>query len=184
MLVVPVADNDDQAVAVRALLRGTPTAVLVRRRPNRAIALVLGPLDLEPALAALAPADGVIVNRGVEAKAAACDAVAYFGKRLADLVVSRNLRIHGLLPFVMGQSESDETKTPSGKLGYVMDRCVRSAGDSVGTAALLVTKDAGLRFPCSKFPDQKEQERGYADSRPFLEVAQVCRTGTNWECSR
>jgi hypothetical protein len=87
VLGVPVADNDDQAVALRALVRLAPPTGLVRGCPDRATALVGGPLDLEPALATRTPADRVIINRGVEAEVAALNLFTRFRERCADLVV-------------------------------------------------------------------------------------------------
>ena len=75
VLVVVVADDHVDAVAVRALLGSTPATELVGRRADRAVALAGGPLDLEPALAPLAAADRVIVDRRVEAEVHAADLV-------------------------------------------------------------------------------------------------------------
>ena len=123
MLGVPVADNDDQAVAVRALVRVAPATVFVRRGPDGAIALVLSALDLEPAPAALAPANGVVVDGRVEAEIAACKAIPYFGERCADVVVGRDPRFHGLVPLLSGESVGHKNKnTQREVLGYVVER--------------------------------------------------------------
>src|ERR1700729_3685464 len=102
MLGVPIADNDDQAVAVSALVRLAPSIVLVRGRPDRAVALVGSSLDLEPALAAFTPADRIVVDRSVEAEMTVLDLITHFGERSADLVVGWDLRFHGFMPFVKG----------------------------------------------------------------------------------
>src|SRR5262249_36744355 len=94
VLVVVVADDHVDAVAVRALLGSTPAAELVGCRSDRAVALAGGMLDLEPALASFAPANRVIVDRRVAAEVHAADLLADTGKRRADLVGSWNLRFH------------------------------------------------------------------------------------------
>ena len=77
MLGVSVTDNDDQAVAVRAPMRLAPPAELIRGCPNRAVALVGSTLDLQAALAALTPADRVVVDCGVDAEMAAFDLISW-----------------------------------------------------------------------------------------------------------
>ena len=66
VLGIDVIDDDDGLVAICGPLRGTPPAVLVCGRPHGAVALALGPLDLQAAFATLPPADRVVVDRGIE----------------------------------------------------------------------------------------------------------------------
>ena len=88
MLVVVIADDHIDAVAVRALLRSAPATELVGRRPDRAVTLSGGSLDLEPALATISPADRVVVDRGVETAVHAADLLAHTSKSLAGLDVA------------------------------------------------------------------------------------------------
>ncbi len=83
------------------------------------VAPATGPLNLEPALAALPRAHGVVVDGGIEAEVIALDQVPHAGERRADLVVGRDLRFHAFFLLVKGQlKKRDETKKPSGALGY------------------------------------------------------------------
>jgi hypothetical protein len=91
MLGVPVAYNEDQAVAVRALVRLAPAAGLVGRCSDGAVALVGSPFNLKPAFAALTSTDRVVVDCGVETEMAALDPITPAGKRCADLVVVGDL---------------------------------------------------------------------------------------------
>src|SRR5262249_22047384 len=75
-LAFEVIDDDRDAVAERALVRLAPAAELVSRRPDSAIALALGPLDLKAALAALRPADRVVVDGRVQAEVVRLDELA------------------------------------------------------------------------------------------------------------
>ena len=97
VLIVVVADDHVDAVAIRALLGLAPAIELVGRRADRAVALAAGPLDLEPALAAVPSADRVIVDRRVEAEVKSGDRLAYACEGREDLIESRDLRFHGFL---------------------------------------------------------------------------------------
>jgi hypothetical protein len=92
--IVVVADDHVDAVAVRELLRCTPPTELVGRCADRAVAVAGGPLDLEPAVAPIAPTDRLIVDRGVEAEPDALNQIPHTGKCRAELRVSRNIRFH------------------------------------------------------------------------------------------